>query len=124
MIDLPRAEAIVAVRHCREAGIAVKMITGDHALTARSIAEQLRLHGGNEQLIAITGRELETISEAGLPDLIERAAVFARVAPEQKLRLVQAFQAPSHRGHDRRRCERRAGIEPGRHRHRNGARRH
>jgi cation-transporting P-type ATPase F len=97
MIDPPRAEAIESVRKCQEAGIQVKMITGDHALTARSIAGQLGLKGGAEgELIAVTGRELEQISEADLPALAERAAVFARVAPEQKLKLVRALQSRGH----------------------------
>jgi magnesium-transporting ATPase (P-type) len=97
MIDPPRAEAIVSVRKCQEAGIQVKMITGDHALTARSIAVQLGLRGGGEgELIAVTGRELEKVSDADLPELAERAAVFARVAPEQKLKLVRALQARGH----------------------------
>ena len=97
MIDPPRAEAIVSVRKCQEAGIQVKMITGDHMLTARSIARQLGLRGGGGgELIAVTGRELEKVSDAELPELAERAAVFARVAPEQKLKLVRALQARGH----------------------------
>jgi len=97
MIDPPRAEAIVSVRKCQEAGIHVKMITGDHALTARSIARQLGLRGGGDgELIAVTGRELEKVSDTDLPELAERAAVFARVAPEQKLKLVRALQARGH----------------------------
>jgi magnesium-transporting ATPase (P-type) len=97
MIDPPRAEAIVSVRKCQEAGIQVKMITGDHALTARSIALQLGLRGGSDgELIAVTGRELEKISDTDLPELVERAAVFARVAPEQKLKLVRALQSRGH----------------------------
>jgi Ca2+-transporting ATPase len=97
MMDPPRAEAIVSVRKCQEAGIQVKVITGDHALTARSIAQQLGLRGGNDgELVAITGQELEKMSEAELPELTERAAVFARVAPEQKLKLVRALQSRGH----------------------------
>ncbi len=97
MIDPPRAEAIVSVRKCREAGIQVKMITGDHALTARSIAQQLGLGGGDaDSLVAVTGWELERVSGTDLPELAERAAVFARVAPEQKLKLVRALQARGH----------------------------
>jgi len=97
MIDPPRAEAIVSVRKCQEAGIQVKMITGDHALTARSIAQQLGLHGGGDgELIALTGRDLEQVSEDDLPEVAERTAVFARVAPEQKLKLVRALQARGH----------------------------
>jgi len=97
MIDPPRAEAIVSVRKCQEAGIQVKMITGDHALTARSIAQQLGLHGGgNGELTATTGRDLEQVSEADLPEVAERTTVFARVAPEQKLKLVRALQSRGH----------------------------
>jgi magnesium-transporting ATPase (P-type) len=97
MIDPPRAEAITSVRKCQEAGIQVKMITGDHALTARSIAGQLGLRGGGEgELVAVTGRELEEVSDADLPALAERVAVFARVAPEQKLKLVRALQSSGH----------------------------
>ncbi len=97
MIDPPRAEAIVSVRKCQEAGIQVKMITGDHALTARSVALQLGLQGGSDgELIAVTGRELEKVSDTDLPELAERAGVFARVAPEQKLKLVRALQSRGH----------------------------
>jgi magnesium-transporting ATPase (P-type) len=97
MIDPPRAEAIVSVRKCQEAGIQVKMITGDHALTARSIAKQLGLRGGGVgELIAMTGSELEIVFNADLPALAERAAIFARVAPDQKLKLVRALQSRGH----------------------------
>ncbi len=98
MIDPPRKEAIRAVAQCQEAGIAVKMITGDHAGTAVAIAKQLGLRGGagETETPAVTGRELETISDEDLPATAERAAVFARVAPEQKLRLVRALQARGH----------------------------
>jgi cation-transporting ATPase F len=97
MIDPPRAEAIVSVRKCQDAGIQVKMITGDHALTARSIALQLGLRGDSDgELIAVTGRDLEKVPDADLPELAERTAVFARVAPEQKLKLVRALQSRGH----------------------------
>ncbi len=97
MIDPPRTEAIASVRKCQAAGIEVKMITGDHALTARSIALQLGLRAGDGgELIALTGRELEQISETDLPAIAERATVFARVAPEQKLKLVRALQSRGH----------------------------
>jgi magnesium-transporting ATPase (P-type) len=97
MIDPPRAEAIASVRLCQEAGIQVKMITGDHAQTARSIAQQLGLKGPDGgELIGVTGRELDRISDADLPELAERTAVFARVAPEQKLKLVSALQSRGH----------------------------
>jgi len=91
MIDPPRPEAVAAVEKCRTAGIGVKMITGDHALTASAIARQMGLAGTD--LVAVTGQELERVSDEGLPDVAERTAVFARVAPEQKLRLVKALQA-------------------------------
>jgi len=98
MIDPPRPEAIASVRKCQEAGIAVKMITGDHLVTARAIAGQIGLKGREEngKLVALSGRELEKISDAELPEVAERTAVFARVAPEQKLRLVRALQSRGH----------------------------
>ncbi len=98
MIDPPRPEAIAAVRKCQEAGIAVKMITGDHLITARAIAEQVGLKGREQhgKLVALSGRELEKISDPELPEVAERTAVFARVAPEQKLRLVRALQSRGH----------------------------
>jgi cation-transporting P-type ATPase F len=95
MIDPPRPEAIAAVDSCRRAGIGVKMITGDHAATAAAVAGQFGLEGAQTAagaLAVITGRELATLSDPGLEDAAERVAVFARVSPEQKLRLVQALQ--------------------------------
>ena len=98
MIDPPRPEAIKAVRKCQEAGIAVKMITGDHLLTARAIAGQIGLKGREEEgkLVALSGHELEKVSDEQLPEVAEHTAVFARVAPEQKLRLVRALQSRGH----------------------------
>jgi len=98
MIDPPRPEAIAAIRQCWHAGIAIKMITGDHLITARAIAAQIGLKGKEEggRLIALSGRELEKISDEVLPDVANRTAVFARVAPEQKLRLVRALQSRGH----------------------------
>ncbi len=96
MIDPPREEAIRAVQACQIAGIRVKMITGDHAITAAAIAGQIGL---DETLTegkipkVLTGRELETISDAELIQVTASTAVFARVTPEQKLRLVEALQA-------------------------------
>jgi len=92
MIDPPRAAAVASIAHFSTAGIAVKMITGDHLITARAIAAQIGLKGDG----ALTGGELEKISDADLPEAAERTAVFARVAPEQKLRLVRALQARGH----------------------------
>ncbi len=124
MIDPPRAEAMRAVGECQGAGIEVKMITGDHKGTAVAIAQQLGLRGGKGsegRLVALTGRELEQIPDDEMPATAERAAVFARVAPEQKLRLVRALQRRrSHRGDDWRRRERRPRAQTGRHRRGNG----
>lgn len=94
MIDPPRKEAVDAVANCRRAGIRVKMITGDHAVTARAVALQIGLADeGGDGIRVVTGRELESVSEDKLPGVAMATEVFARVAPEQKLRLVRALQA-------------------------------
>jgi cation-transporting ATPase F len=98
MIDPPRLEAISAIGVCQEAGIAVKMITGDHALTASAIAVQTGLaepcpDASPPQDCVLTGRAMADYSDAQLIEAVERVAVFARVSPEQKLRLVEALQA-------------------------------
>jgi magnesium-transporting ATPase (P-type) len=89
LLDPPRDEAIAAVQECREAGIRVKMITGDHALTARAIAEQIGL---TENRQVVTGHELDAMSDDELYERAEDTDVFARVSPEHKLRLVTALQ--------------------------------
>jgi len=96
MIDPPRREAVEAVAKCRRAGIAVKMITGDHAVTARVIAGRVGLAGKGGKIDVLTGRELEDVSGEDLPRVADDTEVFARVAPEQKLRLVQALQSRGH----------------------------
>jgi Ca2+-transporting ATPase len=99
MIDPPRPEAIDAVQACKRAGIQVKMITGDHALTAAAIAGQLGLNGaskGQDYPTVMTGREVADCCDEDLIDRVERTAVFARVSPEQKLRLVEALQTRHH----------------------------
>ena len=96
MIDPPREEAIRAVSACRDAGIRVKMITGDHAVTAAAIAGQIGLDhrvGQGDVPAALTGKQLSAFSDAELTRAAHDTAVFARVTPEQKLRLVQALQA-------------------------------
>jgi cation-transporting ATPase F len=95
MIDPPRAEAIEAVSVFHSAGVAVKMITGDHRITAEAIGERLRLAEGGQGK-AYSGHELEQTDAADLPEIAESGNVFARVAPEQKLRLVEALQAKGH----------------------------
>lgn len=96
MLDPPRETAAAAVRTCHTAGLAVKMITGDHAVTAEAIARQIGLLDDGEEGLVLTGADLDRIDDDHLPDAVERAAVFARVSPEQKLRLVEALQSRHH----------------------------
>ncbi|MEU5878693.1 HAD-IC family P-type ATPase [Spirillospora sp. NPDC047279] len=91
MHDPPRAAAAAAVRSCRNAGIQVKMITGDHAGTAAAIGARIGLEGE-----VMTGSSLAACPDDRLPEAAERTAVFARVSPEQKLRLVRALQSRGH----------------------------
>ncbi|MFA6122160.1 MAG: cation-transporting P-type ATPase [Sideroxydans sp.] len=87
--DPPREEAVAAVRDCVTAGIRVKMITGDHADTARAIAAQLGIGNG----LALTGIELDAMDDEALRQAVRDVDVFARSSPEHKLRLVTAMQA-------------------------------
>ena len=99
MIDPPRPEATEAVARCRGAGVVVKMITGDHAATACAIAQQLRLTGDEEPsdtCAVLSGRQIDRLDDEELTEVVERTVVFARVAPEQKLRLVRALQRRGH----------------------------
>lgn len=89
MIDPPRTEAIAAVADCRGAGIRVKMITGDHAVTARAIAAQIGLQNTAS---ALTGADIEALDDSALARIAPEIDVFARASPEHKLRLVQALQ--------------------------------
>lgn len=89
MIDPPRRAAMAAIRNCHSAGIRVKMITGDHAVTALAIARQIGLKAER----AVTGRELAGLDDTALAAVAGQVEVFARVEPEQKLRLVRALQA-------------------------------
>ncbi|MFA6498752.1 MAG: HAD-IC family P-type ATPase, partial [Desulfurivibrionaceae bacterium] len=95
MIDPPRPEAVAAVKICQAAGIRVKMITGDHPLTAAAIASKVGLCGSIsiQAIPVLTGPALEKLSDSELIARAEDTAVFARVSPEQKLRLVEALQA-------------------------------
>jgi Ca2+-transporting ATPase len=95
MIDPPRPEAVAAIRASQKAGIVVKMITGDHALTAAAIGRQIGLCL-DDCATVLTGAELAKLSDAELIEQIEAVNVFARVTPEQKLRLVEALQARGH----------------------------
>jgi len=89
LADPLRPTAAAAVAECRNAGIRVVMITGDHAATARSIATQAGIADGE----VITGDELALLDDAGLADRLRSVTVFARIMPEQKLRIVEAFKA-------------------------------
>ena len=91
IIDPPRPEAREAIALCNKAGIAVKMITGDHKATAAAIARELGLEGK-----AIEGRELDGLGPEALAQRIDGIAVFARVTPEHKVRIVQALKARGH----------------------------
>lgn len=93
MMDPPRPEAKEAIAVCHRAGIQVKMITGDHVLTATAIASQLGLGNG---LKSITGKELADLTEEQLAVTVKEVAVFARVDPSQKWRLVKALQSNGH----------------------------
>lgn len=92
MIDPPRPEAISAVQKCQNAGIRVKMITGDHAATAAAIAAQLHIGDGS----ALSGADIDQLNDHDLPAAIRSVDVFARTSPENKLRLVTALQADGH----------------------------
>lgn len=93
MIDPPRPEVEQAVATCRGAGIRPVMITGDHPVTARRIAQDLGILAAGR---VVTGPEVANASAADLDLLVEDVSVFARVAPEQKLRIVEALQRRGH----------------------------
>jgi len=96
IVDPPREEARDAIDEAEGAGIAVKMITGDHATTARSIGQALNLGEPGEPVVAVTGRDLDAMSDEELSERIDGISVFARVSPEHKLRLVAALQERGH----------------------------
>jgi Ca2+-transporting ATPase len=93
MIDPPRPEVAEAVVRCRSAGIRPVMITGDHPLTAKHIAQRLKIADDGEVL---TGQDLERMNAEDLAATVEKTSVYARVAPKHKLRLVQALQDKGH----------------------------
>ncbi len=90
LIDPPRIEALEAVRACKEAGISVKMITGDHSVTALAIAKKLGLYHTDR---ALTGEELDRMDDVTLQQEVAEVDVYARVSPEHKLRLVETLQS-------------------------------
>ena len=93
IMDPPRDEAIVGVAQCRSAGIRVKMITGDHATTAKAIATKM---GISESSRVLTGHEIDNMNDEQLANAIEHIDIFARTTPEHKLQLVEALQANGH----------------------------
>lgn len=90
MIDPPRPEAKTAVATCRRAGIKPVMITGDHVVTASAIAKELGIMQMDDR--AITGAELDAMTDTELDNQVERISVYARVSPENKIRIVKAWQ--------------------------------
>ena len=91
MIDPPREGVKEAIAECKRAGIKTVMITGDHILTAKAIAEKLGILRFGD--VAITGQELDKISDKELEKNIMKYSVFARVSPEHKVRIVKAFRS-------------------------------
>ena len=97
MLDPPRPAATSAIAACHAAGIEIKMITGDHAATAAAIADELGLdHRPAAERRVITGAELSAMPEAVYAEAVSATSVFARVSPEEKLRLVESLQARGH----------------------------
>jgi len=94
MIDPPREEAKIAIQLCRKAGIKVVMITGDHKLTAVAVAKELGII--EEGDIALTGGELDRMSDDEFERIVEKVKVYARVSPEHKLRIVRALKKNGH----------------------------
>ena len=94
MIDPPRPEVKEALELCRRAGIKVVMITGDHKLTALAIAKELKIFRDGD--IALTGKELASMSDEELEEIVERVTVYARVSPRDKMKIVKALKKRGH----------------------------
>lgn len=93
LADPPRPEVTSAIQRCREAGIAIKMITGDHPQTARAIGRKIGLSSTPDRLYVLTGTQIDLMSDDQLARAVRVTDIFARTLPEHKLRLVKAFQA-------------------------------
>lgn len=98
MIDPPREEVRLAIQHCRDAGIRSVMVTGDHKLTAAAIARELGLLSGDGkgERRVLDGRELDRMAEEELAEIVEDVAVYARVSPEHKMKIVGAWKSRRH----------------------------
>lgn len=94
MMDPPRPEVKMAVRECRNAGIKTVMITGDHLVTAKAIARELDIYRDKDRVLS--GTDLDKMSVEDLEEVVEDTTVFARVSPEHKLKIVNAFQKRGH----------------------------
>ncbi|MEM5869579.1 MAG: calcium-transporting P-type ATPase, PMR1-type [Candidatus Aenigmatarchaeota archaeon] len=94
MIDPPRPEVKQAIETCKQAGIRVVMITGDHKLTALAVAKEIGLVEGEEEVL--TGEELEKMSEEELEEKVEKVTIYARVSPQHKSRIVKALKKKGH----------------------------
>ncbi len=93
IIDPPRDEVIDSIKECKEAGVTVKMITGDHAITAKAIGKEIGIGDGEK---VMTGKELEEMSDEKMREIVDEYDVYARTSPEHKLRLVTALQENGH----------------------------
>ena len=94
MMDPPREEATKAVEVCKQVGIKVVMITGDHKLTAMAISEEIGIYHDGD--IMLTGEELEKMSDGALEDIVEKVTVYSRVSPTHKLKIVEAWKKKGH----------------------------
>lgn len=95
MIDPPREEVMQAISECKEAGIIPVMITGDHKLTAKAIAEKLGIISSDDDLV-LTGPELSALTQIEFAKIVEKVRVYARASPEQKLKIINALQSKKH----------------------------
>ena len=95
IIDPPREEVLDAIAQCKTAGIVTVMITGDHPLTAKTIAQRVGILSGENDLV-VTGQQLAALDDSSFSDKVEKIRVYARVSPEQKLRIVKMLQQKGH----------------------------